>query len=266
MGRWAALATLLIAFRVFGPSLQFSVETRLLRGEPFLSSRPNDLRILVERLKSFVKPGDRLLYEEAGKFEPGELDPFRGRRFSGLLPHLISGIELIGGPYLHASLKTNFTQFGEGILFEKKRWTRQDFDRYARLYRPTAIVCFSPWAKAFCEANGDRVEIVVRQGPLLIGRIKGFEGNAILGKATVEAKPGRLIVREAIPDLDGRVVLRYHFTPCMRIRPSATIEPVSLEDDPVPFIALRPNGSSRGPWTIDLDFSPRVGNNTATSH
>ena len=264
LSKWAVLATILIVVRVFGPSLQNSFATRLLRGEPFLSSRPpSELSVLTARLKTFMKPGDRLLYEEAGKSDPAGRDPFRGARFSGLLPHLIPGIELIGGPYLHASLKTNFTQFGEGKLFEKKHWTRADFDRYGRLYRPTAIVCFSPWAKAFCESNGDRVKIVAREGPFVIGRVQGFEGDAISGKADVDAKPGRLIVREAIADLDGKVLLRYHFTPSMRIRPSTTIEPVFLEDDPVPFIAFRPNGSNPGPWTIDLDFSPRVGRITA---
>lgn len=259
---WSSAATILIAVRIFGPSIQNSLATRLLGSEPFLSSRPpRELTELTDCLKTFLKPGDRLLYEEAGKTEPGGIkrDPFRGARYSGLLPHLIPGVELIGGPYLHASLATNFTQFGEGKLFEKKHWTRLDFDRHARLYRPSAIVCFSPWAKAFCEANGDLVRIVARRGPFLIGRVRGYEGDTIFGQAIVDAKPGRLLVRDAVPDLDGKVVLRYHFSPCMRIRPASAIEPIILEDDPVPFVALRPGGSDRGPWTIDLHVIPRLG-------
>ena len=51
---------------------------------------------------------------------PGVPDPFQGGRFSGLLPER-TGVEVIGGPYLHASLKTNFTQFGEGKLFGRIR-------------------------------------------------------------------------------------------------------------------------------------------------
>ena len=73
---------------------------------------------VVDRVKRHVKPGERLLYEEGGFDLPGVPDPFQGGRFSGLLPDR-TGVEVIGGPYLHASLTTNFTQFGEGKLFGK---------------------------------------------------------------------------------------------------------------------------------------------------
>ena len=69
--------------------------------------------------------------------------------FSGLLPWKC-GVEVIGGPYLHAALTTNFTQFGEGKLFGKERWDREHFVTYAKLYRPAAIVCWTERARSFC--------------------------------------------------------------------------------------------------------------------
>jgi hypothetical protein len=168
-------------------------------------------------------------------------DPYHHGRFSGLLPHR-AGIELIGGPYLHASLNSNFTQFGEGQLFGRANWDRDFFIRYARLYRPSAILCWSPHARDFCRANHpDLIRIIEDDGRFIIGRVNGFGGDAIRGQAKVEAVPGGLLVRDMVPDdLDGLVVLRYHLVPCLKARSSVACEPELLEEDPVPFIRLRP--------------------------
>ena len=193
----------------------------------------------MDRVKTHVKPGERLLYEEGGKDLPGIPDPYQRGRFSGLLPER-TGVELIGGPYLHAALTTNFTQFGEGALFGKTDWDRDDFVRYARLYRPAAILCWSPRARRFCRTNPDLITILDDDGTLLLGRVLGFEGDTIEGKAKVTAEPGRLVVREMSPGLDGSIVLRYHSVPSLRVRPPIPLEPRREEGDPVPFIGLRP--------------------------
>jgi hypothetical protein len=203
---------------------------------------------VVDRVRRYVKPGDRLLYEEGGMDVPGTRDPFQRGRFSGLLPHR-TGAELLGGPYLHAALSTNFTQFGEGKLFGRADWDRDFFVRYARLYRPSAILCWSPHARAFCRANPDLIHILEDEGRLIIGRVEGFGGDTIRGRARVEAVPGRLRVTGMVPDLDGSVVLRYHFVPCLTTRSSVACEPVFLEQDPVPFIRLRPP-----PWMRDVEL------------
>ncbi len=243
LDRWVAAWLFLFALRVLGPSLSGSLHFNLWAGEPFLSSRPSPrLLWVVERIRRHVKPGERLLYEEGGKDLPGIRDPYQHGRFSGLLPHRtgVERIELIGGPYLHAAVNTNFTQFGEGKLFGRANWERDFFVRYARLYRPSAILCWSPHARAFCRANPDVIQIVEDDGSFILGRVNGFGGDAIRGVARVEAVPGRLRVRDMVADLDGSVVLRYHFVPCLKTRSSVACEPELLEEDPVPFIRLRP--------------------------
>jgi hypothetical protein len=230
----------LLALRMVGTLLNESIHPLLWAGEPFLSSRPSPrLLWVVDRVRRHVKPGERLLYEEGGKDLPGVLDPFQRGRFSGLLP-LRTRIELIGGPYLHAALTTNFTQFGEGKLFGRSDWDRDRFVRYARLYRPAAILCWSPRARSFCHAHPDLIEILDDEGSLLIGRVVGFGGDTIRGEGKVEAAPGRIRVRDLAPGLDGSVVLRYHSVPYLTTRPSVACEPEYLEEDPVPFIRLRP--------------------------
>jgi hypothetical protein len=237
---WAAAGLILIGIRILGPTLVESIRIHLTAGEPFLSSRPSSrLHWVLDRVRRHVKPGERLLYEEGGKDLPGIPDPYRRGRFSGLLPHRF-GVELIGGPYLHAALTTNFTQFGEGKLFGRVDWDRDFFVRYARLYRPSAILCWSPHARAFCRANPDLIRIEEDDGSFIIGRVNGFGGETIRGRARVEAGQGWLRVRDMVPDLDGSVVLRYHFVPCLTTRSSVACEPELLEEDPVPFIRLRP--------------------------
>lgn len=258
LDRWAVVGLVVVGTRFFGPAVVESVAWRLggPGREPFLSSRPSArLLWVVERVKRHVRPGERLLYEEGGFGLPGIPDPFQGGRFSGLLPER-TGVEMIGGPYLHASLATNFTQFGEGTLFGKADWGREHFVRYARLYRPSAILCWSPRSRAFCLSNPDLIDVRDDDGTVLIGRVKGFEGETIEGSAEVEATPGRLQVRGAVAGVDGSVVLRYHSVPCLRARPPARWDPVFLEDDPVPFIRLRPPFNDT---TLELRFPPDRG-------
>jgi hypothetical protein len=253
LDRWGTLGLVALGGYLLGPILVFSVRFRLEGPFPFLSSRPSArLLWVVNRVKTHVRPGERLLYEEGGFGLPGVPDPFQGGRFSGLLPDR-TGAELLGGPYLHAALTTNFTQFGEGRLFGASDWGRARFVRYARLYRPSAIVCWSPRSRAFCRDNPDLVTILDDDGFVLIGRVKGFGGDTISGEARVEASPGRLVVRDAVAGVDGTVVLRYHSVPCLRAQPPVRWEPVSLEADPVPFIRLYPPA---GRVTFELRIPP----------
>lgn len=259
LDRWGAVWALVLAVRILGPSVVGTVLFHLgltPPGEPFLSSRPSPrLQWVVDRVKRHVKPGERLLYEEGGKDLPRIRDPYLHGRFSGLLPHR-TGVELIGGPYLHVSLNTNFTQFGEGRLFGRTNWDRDFFVRYARLYRPSAILCWSPHARAFCRSHPDLIRIIEDDGTFLIARVEGFGGDTIRGRARVEATPGRLVVRDMVPDLDGSVVLRYHFVPCLKARSSVACEPELLEEDPVPFIRLRPSPGTR---EVELEMVLPVG-------
>jgi hypothetical protein len=248
---------ILILIRMIQAPLEYQIRSNILSPEPFLSSRPSTrLRWVVDRVKAHVKPGERILYEEGGKDLPDLLDPYQRGRFSGLLPGL-TGVEVLGGPYLYAALTTNFTQFGEGMLFGKKDWNRDDFVRHARIYRPSAILCWTPHARHFCRSNPELIQVLEDEGTLLIGRVIGFEGATIEGTAKVEAMPGRLTIREMTPGVDGSVVLRYHSVPCLRTSPPIAMEPVLLEDDPVPFIRLRPTSDTRD-VTIELR-TPRLG-------
>jgi DNA-binding transcriptional LysR family regulator len=147
-------------------------------------------------------------------------------------------------------LKTNFTQFGEGKLFGRTDWDRSYFVRYAKLYRPSAIMCWSPRARRFCRENPDLIKVVEDDGTLLMGRVVGFEGAFIEGQGRVEASAGRIRVSDLSPGVDGSVLLGYHFVPYLKASPPVALEPEFREDDPVPFIRLRP---SAGTQSVELE-------------
>jgi hypothetical protein len=255
LDRWAMIAAALIAVRILAVPLAASVRMRVAGPDPFLSSRPSaTLLRLVDAVKRYTKPGDRVLYEESGFDVQGIPDPYQHGRFSGLMPWR-AGVELIGGPYLHAALLTNFTQFGEGRLFGVEDWDRDVFVKYARLYRPGLMVCWTPRARRFCQSNPDLATVLEDDGVILIARISGFEGDAIRGKADVTAEPGRLTVRAMAPDLDGTVVLRYHSVPSLQARPAVPVDATFEEGDPAPFIRLRP---SPGVSEVELEMIPPV--------
>ncbi|QDV33598.1 hypothetical protein [Tautonia plasticadhaerens] len=276
LDRWVALGLLLVGIRLFLPSLLQGARIhtgrdpipriewagggmpRILPGPatgtpPDLASEPGeDQRWLVDAIEANFDPGDRILYEEGGRSSEELVEPFGGRRFGGLLPSL-AGVEVIGGPFLHVPIRENFTQFGMGQLFGIADWGREDFERFAELYGPEGIVCWSPRARTFCRENPDLCEILEERGSILIARVRGFEGDAIRGRATVEAEAGRLKVEPESADVDGMIVLRYHSVPGLRSDPPGLLRAVELPGDPVPFIGLaRPDG----PVTIEWDSPP----------
>ena len=115
--------------------LSLVVGQRILSRSPMLSSQPSDrTRWTVSKIRSSSNQSERLLFEETGRSIIGVANPYGKEHISSILSEM-TGAEVIGGPYLHMTLTTNFTQFGETKLFEKTPWDRA-FLRYARIYRP----------------------------------------------------------------------------------------------------------------------------------
>ena len=256
--RIAMVALAILGVRLFGSYLNILIPLRLglsaATPRPFLTSEPPPgLELISGWVKANMKPGERLFYEEVGIAQKGDPAPLGPGRYSGLLPQL-TGVEVIGGFYLHTAVKTNFTQIGEGKLFGKP-WGREQFRRYAAIYRPSAIVCWSNAARKFCAENPDLVKMDRSEGALLLGHVLGFEGATIRGRAEVKSEPGRLRVTKMAPDLDGLVVLRYHHAPGLRCTLPATLEAVFLEEDPVPFVAIRP-GPGQSDALVDWSAFP----------
>ena len=273
LDRWALLGIAVLSARIFGPLLELNIANRTghrllaspsgtLQGlrlwvptgnRPSLSSEPESFETwLFEQVREHFEPGDRIYYEEGGQAVEGLNEPFAGRRCGGLLPDL-TGVEVIGGPFLHVPVRENFTQIGMGRLFGSEDWGRERFDQYGELYGPEGMICWSPQARVFCQRNPDRCEIVAERSPILVVKLRGFEGDAIRGSAEVRASAGRLVVTPALDDVDEPIVLRYHSVPGLRSTPPGLLRAVEMPGDPVPFIGLQ---GSDGPVTIEWDAPP----------
>ncbi len=266
--RWGSQLALviglaLITIRLLGPSFWGSLQFRVLNsptGEPFLSSAPTPVQLWIDQeIAEHMNAGQRLLYEEGGKDVDGLPDPYSGRRLSGFWPQR-HGIEVLGGPYLHAALTTNFTQFGEGSLFGRSGWDRTHFDQYVEAYRPSHILCWTPLARSFCRSNPDRIRIVAEQDSFLFGRITYESGDSGDGSSKpVRGEPGRLIVGAPGSNagrgaaVDDLVRLRYHVVPQLGWEGSGPpLRPVPLGDDPVPLIGIPRKASG----VLRLDLRP----------
>ena len=63
----------------------------------------------------------------------------------------------------------------------KVQLDRDDFIRYAKLYGPSAILCWSPHARRFCKENPDLIRVLDDDKSVLLGRVIGFEGHFLDG-------------------------------------------------------------------------------------
>lgn len=237
----AAIGSVLVTS--FPPS-ERQAAREVLRGNVAISQAPRLQRTLLERLARHVRPGQRIFFEERNTGFRGPQgilrDPIGRYRLAPLLP-LLLGVEVIGGPYLYTHLQTNFTQVGDGRFLGSDDWNAERVRKYAALYDVDLLVAWSPPARAFAKDHPEQVEILeVVADWYFIARLKPApaEESARPGSAVVNVRPGRLEVRD-IRTKDGLVVLPYHWTPRLVTRPHATIEPISLLEDPVPFIGLR---------------------------
>ena len=110
-----------------------------------------------------------------------------------------------------------------------------------------------PACAALLPGQRDLIQVLDDDGIVLIGRVLGFEGDFLREMDEWKPPPGRIRISEMSPGLDGWVVLRYHSVPYLTTSPKVVCEPEFREDDPVPFIRLRPP-----PGTSEVELELRL--------
>ncbi len=179
-------------------------------------------------------PGDgRVLFEESGD-ETGFV--YDGMYLSSFLPHL-SGRQLIGGPINIYNDRHHFAEFHSGQLFKRDIGAISDDDlrNYLRLYNIGAIVAFHPASIKKLLSIPGLVTVERRIGPIHLMKVNQPLSWFVEGDGKVQAGANRLELR----NLKGsEILLKYHWVAGLNSEPAATIEPVRLADDPIPFIKL----------------------------
>jgi len=205
------------------------------------TSHTREVSGMIEALKVHTGPEGRLMFEDGLPVEYGFC------YLSSIIP-LYTGAEQIGGPYPHAFIRHNFTNFtadktmGSPLI----EINPQQMKEYLRLYNIRWILTASAETDSY------------------FGSFPGLETLWSSGRFTlyqredhfreIEVKGGYNRIVVSIPDhlpLPQRILLEYHWDRSLTVESPAEIKPQYRMDDPVPFILLEPNGQRDTEITSD---------------
>jgi hypothetical protein len=209
----------------------FATETRakmLLRT----GLRP-ELTAIVEWIEKETPVEARVLFEESGD-ETGFV--YDGTYLSSFIPHR-TGRQLIGGPINLYNDRHHFAEFHSGKLLKKDIQTLSDEEirSYFRLYNIGAVVAFHPASIQRLQSVPGLVDMDRRMGALHLMKVNQPLTWFLEGSGKLKASLNRLELSE----LKGKeIVLKYHWTKGLSASPPASIVPVKIDDDPIPFIKI----------------------------
>ena len=175
----------------------------------------------------------RVLFEESGE-ESGFV--YDGMYLSSFIPHW-SGRELIGGPINLYNDRHHFAEFHSGRLFGRdiQAFTDEEIKKYFQLYNVGAAVAFHPASLKRLASIPGLITLDRRIGPVHLMKVNQPPGWFVQGQGQVIARLNRL---EVATGGGNEVVLKYHWLDGLVSNPPATIVPVKIYDDPVPFIKV----------------------------
>jgi hypothetical protein len=175
----------------------------------------------------------RVLFEESGD-ETGFV--YDGMYLSSFIPYW-SGRQLIGGPINLYNDRHHFAQFHSGRLFGRdiKAFTDDEIKQHFRLYNIGAVVAFHPDSVKRLVSVPGLVTLDRRVGPVHLMRANQPPDWFVQGQGQVIAKLNRL---EVSTSGANEVLLKYHWLDGLVSNPPATIIPVKISDDPIPFIKV----------------------------
>jgi hypothetical protein len=203
---------------------------------------------LIQAIVAETDPSGRLMIEDGPAALYGE------SHMPGILP-VYTGVEQIGGPYPFTFLKHHFATFQADKTFGKTLdgLSPELFWRYIDLYNVRWIVTASAPTRNFVMDAAAQTGVQPAGWGKVGSRIADVvwtNSNYTLWRVNrpapddgrTHADFNRLEV--AVRPEEGPVLLRYHWDPGMKPAPPATLSPVHVLGDPVPFTMVDPNGLS----------------------
>ncbi len=192
-----------------------------------------ELSAIVDWVERETPINARLLFEESGD-ESGFV--YDRTYLSSLLPSL-TGRQLIGGPINLYNDRHHFAEFHSGKMFKKdvQSISDEELRNYLRLYNIGAIVAFDPASIQRLQSIPGLVTIEQRVGSIHLMKVNQRLSWFLAGEGEVKAGFNRL----ELADLKGNeVILKFHWVEGLTAAPPTRIEPVTMADDPIPFIKL----------------------------
>ena len=175
----------------------------------------------------------RVLFEESGD-ETGFV--YDGMYLSSFIPHW-SGRELIGGPINLYNDRHHFAEFHSGRLLGRdiQGFTDDEIKKYFRLYNIGAVVAFHPASLKRLRSIPGLITLDRRIGPVHLMTVNQPSDWFVQGQGQITATLNRL---EVSTSGAKEVILKYHWLDGLVSNPPATIIPIKIYDDPIPFIKV----------------------------
>lgn len=220
-----------------------------------LSTTPiPELAAALDALDRVTDPSARLMIEDGPAWAYGN------SHYPSVVP-LRTGVEQIGGPYLHMFMRHSFASFqtDRAMGTPLKDLPLDRLRAYLRLYNVRWIFTATPACDAYVRGLDDARVVwsskrftlreVLSWNPEGFVAPEGGGGSGSLSGISVEAGYDRILVRGAIDDENGgpralpdTLILKYHWDKGLRAPSRVKISPVYLLDDPVPFILMETGG------------------------
>jgi hypothetical protein len=152
----------------------------------------------------------------------------------------------IGGLDPDAGLEHSHMELRTGKLAGRPfaEWTSEARGEYAKRYNVGWVLCRSPEATAWWQADPTAKEVARFDhptGPVVLFELNRPRSWVLSGKAVVERMDrGRIVLRDVEPGPDGKVRLSLHHQKELKASPFPLVEPSSEKDphDPIPFLTL----------------------------
>jgi hypothetical protein len=192
-----------------------------------------ELNAIVEWIQKDTPVEGRVLFEESGD-ETGFI--YDGIYLSSFIPHW-TGRQLIGGPINLYNDRHHFAEFHSGKLFKQDLQTLNDDEirNYFRLYNVGAVVAFHPASIQRLQSVPGLVTLDRRVGPVHLMRVNQPLSWFLQGEGKAKASLNRLEISEV---KGNEVILKYHWAKGLIGTPAVKIDPVKMNDDPIPFIKI----------------------------
>jgi hypothetical protein len=231
--RWLAYAVAILLAACFGFLVREMIMEALPGNHPHIGPPPPYVRGVgprsrwaIEWLKTNTDQSARILFETTrGRFHDG----------ASIAGYVAASAdrELIGGPY-HENY---FAGYWDGYAFGHpiEQLEPASFHRYLDLYNIGWIMAFSPRSRQYLPTVPG-VELVSEFEGLAAYRVDRPFSYFYKGSGRVASRRHNSI---ELAGLAGKeVIVKYHFLPGLTSIPAAEIQPVFLEDDPLPFIQI----------------------------
>ncbi len=239
-GAFAAARPALIVVLILASPVFSLVSAREYYRHTVSTTFTPEVSAMIDELRERVKPPGRLMIEDGPGWRYGDV------HLPSIVP-LYTGAEQIGGLYPFAFIKHNFANFTTSRMMGKdiEKIDSKMLAEYISLYGVRWVLTATEECGGFIERSGV-AERVWSSGHFRFFKVRSPQEDEKSRGYRIKAGYGVIEIAPAEEGgrLPAEITLHYHYDRGLSVDPPASISPVRVLDDPVPFILLRTGGQA----------------------